>query len=102
MFDRMPDRDVFSWTTMISGYFQSYRIDEACCLFERMPNQDVVSWTAMISGYEQTKQGEEALKLFVQMQRTGMKPIQPTFTSAISALASLVLLGTGQRCMLIL
>lgn len=97
MFDRMPDRDVFSWTTMISGYFQSYRIDEACCLFERMPNQDVVSWTAMISGYEQTKQGEEALKLFVQMQRTCMKPIQPTFTSAMSALASLVLLGTGQQ-----
>eukprot|EP01018_Ginkgo_biloba_P011198 Gb_27463 [translate_table: standard] len=69
VFDKMPKRDVVSWTTMITGYAQNRDIDEALKLFQEMPERNVVSWTAMIAGYAQNGHGEEALKLFEKMPR---------------------------------
>ncbi|KAH9297567.1 hypothetical protein KI387_029249 [Taxus chinensis] len=96
-FDIMPDRDVFSWTTMISGYLQNDETELARTLFKMMPNPDAVAWSAMIAGYEQNGHVEEALKLFTEMQRTGMKPNPPTFTSVLKASSSLALLEQGKQ-----
>lgn len=45
LFDEMPDRNLFSWTSMISGYTQNHREDEAVGMYlgmlrsRLMPNQ---------------------------------------------------------------
>ena len=49
LFDEMPERNVVSWTSLISGYAQNGRVDEAYKLFEKMLERNLVSWTAMIT-----------------------------------------------------
>eukprot|EP01018_Ginkgo_biloba_P019473 Gb_00852 [translate_table: standard] len=67
VFDKMPERNVVSWTAMIAGYAQSGHVDEALRLFEEMPERNVFSWTAMVAGYAQNGHVEEALELFQKM-----------------------------------
>jgi len=97
LFSRMPKKNVISWTTMVTGYAQNSRIQDARKLFSEMPNRNIVSWNAMISGFAQNGHSEEALKLFSQMLGTGMKPIESTFTSVISACAALASPLHGQQ-----
>ncbi|XP_059076807.1 pentatricopeptide repeat-containing protein At2g35030, mitochondrial-like [Cryptomeria japonica] len=67
LFDQMPERDVITWTTMVSGYSQNGRVDDPRNLFDKMPQWNVISWTAMLSGY---KGGIEiARKLFDEMPK---------------------------------
>ncbi|XP_057849662.2 pentatricopeptide repeat-containing protein At4g02750 [Cryptomeria japonica] len=67
LFDKTPQRNVFSWNALISGYAQNSVLDEALQLFKEMPHRNVVSWNAMIVGYTQNGFLEEALKLFEEM-----------------------------------
>eukprot|EP01018_Ginkgo_biloba_P011199 Gb_27469 [translate_table: standard] len=64
VFDKMPNRDVVSWTAMIAGYGQHGNVDEALKMFQKMPQRDVVSWNAMIAAYAQNGNVKEALELF--------------------------------------
>ncbi|XP_072976889.1 putative pentatricopeptide repeat-containing protein At1g56570 [Typha angustifolia] len=41
LFDQMPDRDVVSWTAMISGYASSHRHEDAWGIFRRMMDAGV-------------------------------------------------------------
>jgi pentatricopeptide repeat protein len=67
VFDRMPQRNVVSWTTMVAGYAQDGHVDEALKFFQKMPERNVISWNAMIAGYAQTGYIDEALELFQNM-----------------------------------
>ncbi|KAF8401778.1 hypothetical protein HHK36_012724 [Tetracentron sinense] len=68
LFDRMPDRDVVTWTTVISGYIKCGMMKEARILFDKGDaRKNVVTWTAMIAGYIRSNQILEAEKLFSQM-----------------------------------
>lgn len=40
LFVKMPERDVFSWTTLIGGYAQTGLCDEAVTLFQQMVESD--------------------------------------------------------------
>lgn len=42
MFDKMVERDVVSWTTLVSAYTQSSRVDEALDIFSQMREQGFV------------------------------------------------------------
>eukprot|EP01018_Ginkgo_biloba_P008463 Gb_26310 [translate_table: standard] len=64
VFDKMPERNVVSWTAMIAGYAQIGFVDEAHKLFETMPERNVISWTAMVAGFAWIGEVDEALKLF--------------------------------------
>ncbi|XP_057872605.1 pentatricopeptide repeat-containing protein At4g02750-like [Cryptomeria japonica] len=97
VFDQMPERDIVSCNAMIAFYFKSRRIDDASLLFDRLKEPDVFSWTTMISGYTQNGYYEEALKLFIEMQLSETKPNESTLTSILSACASIVALGQGQK-----
>ncbi|OVA04209.1 Pentatricopeptide repeat [Macleaya cordata] len=64
----MPDRDVVTWTTVISGYIKCGLIKEARVLFDEPGAvKNVVTWTAMLSGYIRSRQISEAEKLFDHM-----------------------------------
>ncbi|KAL0922761.1 hypothetical protein M5K25_006777 [Dendrobium thyrsiflorum] len=41
-------RDVFTWSSMVDGYWKNGMVLEARQAFEAMPVKNVVSWTAMI------------------------------------------------------
>ncbi|KAK5831559.1 hypothetical protein PVK06_015357 [Gossypium arboreum] len=49
----MVDRNAFSWTSLISGYFAIGQVEEGRLLFEQMPDslKNVVSWTTFVLGY---------------------------------------------------
>eukprot|EP01018_Ginkgo_biloba_P002732 Gb_33135 [translate_table: standard] len=67
VFDKMHQRNVVSWNTMIAGYAQNGDVEEALKLFQKMPERSMVSWNAMITGYVQNGYVDEALKLFQKM-----------------------------------
>ncbi|KAJ0976538.1 hypothetical protein J5N97_012012 [Dioscorea zingiberensis] len=71
VFDEMAERDVVSYTALVSGYAKVGMLESAMELFELIPERDVVSWGAMISGFAQNGFPEEALFLFQEMQRFG-------------------------------
>ncbi|KAK9112569.1 hypothetical protein Scep_020088 [Stephania cephalantha] len=68
LFDRMPVRDVVTWTTVISGYIKCGFMREARNLFDRADaKKNVVTWTAMLGGYVRSNLISEAEKVFDQM-----------------------------------
>eukprot|EP01018_Ginkgo_biloba_P034731 Gb_12556 [translate_table: standard] len=91
VFDKIYQRDVISWNTMIAGYAQKGHVDEALKLFHQMPLEgmkpDVTSWNTMIAGYAQYGHGVKAAKLFQQMQLAGVKPNVISWNSIIGGYA---------------
>lgn len=68
LFEVMPERDVISWTALISGYMKCGLAGEARELFDRADaEKNGVTWTAIISGYLRMKRVAEAEKLFEEM-----------------------------------
>ena len=41
-FNRMPEKNVVSWTVMVTALVQCGRLDEARKLFDEMPDRNVV------------------------------------------------------------
>eukprot|EP01018_Ginkgo_biloba_P028281 Gb_00409 [translate_table: standard] len=97
VFDKMPARDVVSWTAMIAGYAKCASIKEAHHLFDEMPGRNVVSWNAIIAGYAQNGHSEDALKLFRQMKQKNVLPTHYTFGNVLSACAGLATLELGKQ-----
>eukprot|EP01018_Ginkgo_biloba_P005621 Gb_23018 [translate_table: standard] len=97
MFDKMPSRNLFSWNTMITGYVKCGSVEDARQLFDKMPERDGVSWNAMIAGYASRGISKEALRLFWESHLTNVKPTHFTFTSVLSACASLPDLEQGKQ-----
>ncbi|XP_043718784.1 pentatricopeptide repeat-containing protein At4g02750-like [Telopea speciosissima] len=63
-FERMPEWNEFSWTTMIAAFSQCGRLDDAVALYRRIPEQSVASRTAMMTAYAQSGRIHEARFLF--------------------------------------
>lgn len=51
LFDRMYERDLVSWNTVISGYVRVGRMDDVLCFFKSMFERDVVIWNVMVMGF---------------------------------------------------
>ena len=68
LFDEMPQRDTFSWATMIDGYGKQVGgVDRAREMFDQIPERDLVCWNTMIDGYARHGRIDEARSLFEQM-----------------------------------
>ncbi|KAF5199397.1 hypothetical protein FRX31_011016 [Thalictrum thalictroides] len=61
----MPEGNVVSWTSLVNGFVDNMKLDEACLWFDRMSEKNTVSWTVMISGYERNGVFMDALELLV-------------------------------------
>ncbi|KAK1575267.1 hypothetical protein Q3G72_003964 [Acer saccharum] len=90
------NRDVITWTSLISGYVKSHQVAIARQLFDQMPEKNVVSWSAMINGYVQVRMFEEALELFNGMLTCGVRPNQAGIIGALTACAFLGALDQGR------
>lgn len=68
VFDEMPEKDVVTWTTVITGYIKCGMLEEARRLFDRVDaKKNVITWTALVGGYIRLKRIKEAEWLFYQM-----------------------------------
>ncbi|KAL7238809.1 hypothetical protein ACSBR2_004832 [Camellia fascicularis] len=97
MFDKMYERDDFTWNTMIAAYAHSGRLDEAKQLFDETPNKCSITWSSLISGYCRYGCETEAFYLFWEMQYEGKKPSQFTLGSLLRMCSSNSLLSRGEQ-----
>ncbi|KAK9995220.1 hypothetical protein SO802_024923 [Lithocarpus litseifolius] len=105
VFDEMSDRNVVSWTAMISACTRLGDIDCAISLFENMPDRDVPAWNALIAGCAQNGFFSEAISLFRRMinlvlneqhSHHGNRPNQVTIVCALSACGNTGMLQLGK------
>jgi pentatricopeptide repeat protein len=97
LFDKMQEKDIFSWTTMLDGYAKLGEYDEARRVFDAMPRKDIAAWNALISAYEQSGKPKEALVAFRELQLgKDAKPDEVTLVCALSASAQLGAMDLGR------
>ncbi|CAB4289146.1 unnamed protein product [Prunus armeniaca] len=97
VFEAMPQRNFFVWSSMISGYCKKGDVREAKFIFDRIPVRNLVNWNSLISGYAQNGFSEEALKAFGKMQAEGFEPDEVTVVSVLSACAQSGRLDVGKN-----
>ncbi|XP_023729039.1 pentatricopeptide repeat-containing protein At2g22410, mitochondrial [Lactuca sativa] len=96
-FDRMCDKNVVSWTSMVTAYTKHSLLDSAKNLFYQMPVKNVVSWNSMISCYLQKGCYNEVLGLFDDILNVGLTPDESTLVSVLSACSQLGDLEKGKN-----
>ena len=97
LFDKMQDKDIFSWTTMLDGCAKLGEYDEARHVFDAMPRKDIAAWNALISAFEQNGKPKEALAVFRELQLSkDAKPDEVTLVCALSASAQLGAMDLGR------
>ncbi|KAK6123354.1 hypothetical protein DH2020_042892 [Rehmannia glutinosa] len=94
LFDEMPVRDVFSWTSLLCAYAKNGNMQRAGDIFREMPVRNDVSWAVMISGFVSCGNYTEALKYFHNML-SEVKPNEAVLVCALSACANLGSLDHG-------
>ncbi|KDP37792.1 hypothetical protein JCGZ_06694 [Jatropha curcas] len=103
LFDEMSERNVVSWTAMISGYARFGEVGNAISLFQQMPERDVPSWNAVIAGCTQNGLFSDAISLFKKMVLVSQtaehqqdRPNQVTVVCALSACGHTGMLQLGK------
>ncbi|KAJ4959835.1 hypothetical protein NE237_019745 [Protea cynaroides] len=77
------DRNVVSWTAIISGYTWLGQIGNAVLLFEEMPERDVPSWNAVIARCTQNGLLTEAISLFRRMVVLADRDVRPNQVTVV-------------------
>ncbi|XP_020695540.2 pentatricopeptide repeat-containing protein At2g22410, mitochondrial-like [Dendrobium catenatum] len=95
-FDRMPVRNVVSWTSLFQGYAKNGLLDLARSLFEQMQERSIVSWNAMMDCYISSDQCQEALLLYERMKISGIVPDEVTLINVLSACSQIGNLVVGK------
>lgn len=49
LFDKMGDKDIVSWTTMLVGYARAGNFDAARRVLNTMPSPDIAAWNSNLS-----------------------------------------------------
>ncbi|KAG8641237.1 pentatricopeptide repeat-containing protein At1g06140, mitochondrial [Manihot esculenta] len=89
------DKDVVISNALIDLYARCGNILAARKIFEGMPEKDAVSWSVMINGFGLHGNGQAALELFSQMQFSGVRPDDFTYSSILSACSHAGLVEQG-------
>ncbi|XP_062083932.1 pentatricopeptide repeat-containing protein At5g59600-like [Humulus lupulus] len=88
LFDKMIQRDVPCWTSMICGYFNAGKSELALDLFEEMKLQGLepneFTWNAMIVGFARCGDTHGVSELFSRMRKRGRVPDLVTWNAIIS------------------
>ncbi|KAF0935093.1 hypothetical protein E2562_030336 [Oryza meyeriana var. granulata] len=97
VFQRMPAKDVISWTGLLNGYMEFGLVDMALDVFDRMPVRNFVTYNAVLTGFNNNKEGFRVtfarksglrgLGLFKQMLDDGLEISDVTVTGVLNACA---------------
>ncbi|VVB09289.1 unnamed protein product [Arabis nemorensis] len=98
-FDRNPFLTVCN--VLVKSYCEIGRRDSACVVFEQIQEKDSVTFNTLITGYEKDGLYMEAIHLFVEMQQSGHKPSDFTFSGVLKAVVGLhdFVLGQQLHCL---
>ncbi|KAI3444598.1 hypothetical protein Pfo_001263 [Paulownia fortunei] len=97
VFDEMPERDEFTWNTIVAGYANSGRPFEARQLFDENPKKSAITWSSLVSGYCKMGCEIESFQLFYEMRHEGYKPSQFTLGSVLRLCSIKGLLSRGEQ-----
>ncbi|XP_048496836.1 pentatricopeptide repeat-containing protein At4g02750-like [Beta vulgaris subsp. vulgaris] len=67
-FNKMPQRNEYSWSTMIAAFSQGGRLDDAIAVYKRILEPTISSQTAMVTAYAQNGRIVDAKGLFREIQ----------------------------------
>ncbi|XP_062192573.1 pentatricopeptide repeat-containing protein At1g53600, mitochondrial-like [Phragmites australis] len=67
LFDRMPRRDVISWTALLTAYADGGDLASARLVFDDMPRRNAASWNALLSVYLRAARPAAAHAFFAKM-----------------------------------
>ncbi|KOM36659.1 hypothetical protein LR48_Vigan03g004000 [Vigna angularis] len=95
VFDRMLERDVISWNTMIFGYAGVRNMGFAQSLFDTMPERDVVSWNSLLSCYLHNSANRKSIEIFVQMRSLKITHDYTSFAVVLKACLGIEDYGLG-------
>ncbi|KAL5558309.1 hypothetical protein UlMin_034520 [Ulmus minor] len=88
VFDAMREKDVVSWTALVSAYMDEGLLDEATVVFHSMQlkgvKPDLISWNALVSGFARNGEIDLALQSLEAMQEKGLKPRVNSWNGIIS------------------
>lgn len=88
VFDAMREKDVVSWTALVSAYMDGGLLDYATEVFRSMQlsgvKPDLISWNAVVSGFARNGEIDLALQYLDEMQEMGVKPRVNTWNGIIS------------------
>lgn len=108
VFDEMCERNVVSFTALVSGYARFGDVGSALKVFGEMPERDVPAWNAIIAGCTQNGFFSEGIRLFREMVVAAVekgwccdydrcnKPNQVTVVCALSACGHASMLQLGK------
>ncbi|KAK9723950.1 hypothetical protein RND81_05G036500 [Saponaria officinalis] len=85
VFERMPIKNVISWTGMVTAYMEFGMVTAAMDMFDNMPERNAVSFNTVLTGLCKNGEGLEALSLFDKMINDGVELTEHTVTSIIKA-----------------
>ncbi|CAJ1889697.1 unnamed protein product [Sphenostylis stenocarpa] len=85
LFEEMRERDVITWTQMVTACMEFGLVDLALKVFDEMPEKNSVSYNAVLSGFCRNEEDLEALKLFVRMVEEGLELTDFSLTSGVDA-----------------
>ncbi|XP_022769076.1 pentatricopeptide repeat-containing protein At1g19720 [Durio zibethinus] len=75
VFDKIEEKDFYSWNSMVAGYCQAGYCGKAHELFMKMQESEVkpnvITWNTMISGYIRNGDEDRAMDLFQRMEWEG-------------------------------
>ncbi|GJX44351.1 pentatricopeptide repeat-containing protein [Tanacetum coccineum] len=89
VFDEMPERNVFSWNTVLASLTNTGRLDEARKVFSQMGVTDQCSWNSMVSGFGKYDRFKESVEFFVRMHGEGFVLNQYSYGSVLKSCAGL-------------
>ncbi|KAF5749084.1 pentatricopeptide repeat-containing family protein [Tripterygium wilfordii] len=69
LFDEMPQRNCFSWNTMIDGYMKLGRREKSLEMLNVMPHKNDFSWNTVISGFAKAGELDIARNMFNEMPK---------------------------------
>ena len=96
LFDKMPQRDEYTWNTIISCYANVGRLVEARELFDAFSGRSSITWSSLISGYCRFGCESEAFDLFRWMRLEGQNPSQYTLGSVLRVCSALGWIQNGE------
>ncbi|KAB5532453.1 hypothetical protein DKX38_019123 [Salix brachista] len=77
--------EVMIGTALTEMYAQCGDVDKAFAVFIKIGKRDVFCWNVIIKALALHGRSEEAIQIFLLMRKTGLKPNDFTFTSALFA-----------------
>lgn len=67
LFDEMPQRNCFTWNSLLEGYAKSGHTSDLLDFFHSMPHKNEFSWNAILSGLSRAGELDVARRLFNEM-----------------------------------